>query len=370
MSYDPFQRGPLPVGVRSVTLRDTTRDRDLPTELWYPATDAVAGRDIDPASQDHYKVMPAAPDSLQAAVRDAETRPGRFPVIVFSHGWGGHRRQTTHLCSHFASHGYVVASVDHVGNTILDMMQLVAAAQSGNQPSDPMATVSGFVRDRPLDASFCLDEILAGRAGISSEQIDADRVGITGHSFGGWTTLSTTGRDPRIKAALPLAPAGGATPLVGAVEGPNPLEDGLNLDWDRDVPTLYLVAELDTLLPLDGIRGIYHRTRGATHMVVLQNADHMHFCDEVEQVHEVFRMMGGMMQGGIEGAPDFGSLLAQIKPAAELCPGEHAYTMLRGLGLAHMDAHLRDDPAAASLLAGDLQALMATRGVAVKVEPS
>ena len=52
---------------------------------------------------------------------------------------------------------------------------------------------------------------------------------------------------------------------------------------------------------------------------------------------------------------------------SELCPGEHAYTYLRGLGLAHMDAHLRASEGAAKLLAGDLAAALRERGVAVAV---
>ena len=95
---------------------------------------------------------------------------------------------------------------------------------------------------------------------------------MTGHSFGGWTTLAVTGRDSRIRAALPLAPAGGETPLLA---GRNELRESLDLDWKREVPTLYL-------------------------------------------------------------------------------------------GLAHMDAHLKAIPSAAELLAGDLQALLAERGVGVK----
>jgi hypothetical protein len=91
----------------------------------------------------------------------------------------------------------------------------------------------------------------------------------------------------------------------------------------------------------------------------------------VEQTHEMFRTMGGMITGGlsagdVEGIPDFGSILKDLKPASELCPGDQAYTYLQGLGLAHMDAHLKALPSAAELLAGDLQALLAGRGVGVK----
>ncbi|GAC1658462.1 MAG: hypothetical protein NVS9B15_20210 [Acidobacteriaceae bacterium] len=38
---------------------------------------------------------------------------GPFPLIVFSHSTGGGRRQSTFLCEHLASHGYVVAALDH-----------------------------------------------------------------------------------------------------------------------------------------------------------------------------------------------------------------------------------------------------------------
>ena len=51
----------------------------------------------------------------------------------------------------------------------------------------------------------------------------------------------------------------------------------------------------------------------------------------------------------------------------ELCPGEHAYAFIRGLGLAHMDAHVRGSGEAAQLLTGDLGALLKDRGVSVQV---
>ena len=58
---------------------------------------------------------------------------------------------------------------------------------------------------------------------------------------------------------------------------------------------------------------------------------------------------------------------ATVPAMSELCPGDHAYTYLRGLGLAHMDAHLRDVEAAAELLAEDLALALKQRGIAVQV---
>ena len=363
MAYDPFSRGPLPVGVRSFEVKDPSRERTLPVEFWYPASDAHAGQDLDEATQDQYAPMPMAPEVAQAAVRDAAPRAdaARPALVVFSHGYGGERRQTTHFCTHLASHGYAVASMDHVGNTMADTFQAVMDSQSGATMPDPAEAIARFIDDRPADASFVIDRVLAGDAAVD---VDAERIGITGHSFGGWTTLQTTGRDRRVRAALPLAPAGGSSQLNEAAGAGNPLRDRLSLDWGRQVPTLYLVAEFDTLLPLDGMRELIARTPPPCRAVVLRNSDHFHFCDRVEQTHDLFKSMAPLMaSSGAAAGVDVSGLFDSMKSSAELCPGEHAYAMIQGLGLAHMDAHLRGDAAAAALLGGDLAALLGERGI-------
>jgi dienelactone hydrolase len=351
-SYDPFARGPHPVGVRTFEWTDSARSRHLPTEVWYPATEACRGQDTDEATQDRYDIVVGLPQGSQQAVRDAEASPGRHPLVMFSHGFGGHRRQTTHLCTHLASHGYVVAACDHTGNTILDMAMLTMQIMSGGELPDAAAMITEFIEARPLDAIHTIDRMLDGEM---AALVDPERIGMTGHSFGGWTTICATARDHRIRAAMPLAPAGGRNPIADA----DPLRASVDFDWGREVPTLYLVADRDTLLPLDGMQELLARTPSVNkRMVVLSNADHMHFCDDVEMTHEMFRTM-----------PPPGPLAEIAKavpPASEFCPGEHAYIYLRGLGLAHMDAHVKGHEAAAALLAGDIKALLAERGVAVE----
>ena len=177
---------------------------------------------------------------------------------------------------------------------------------------------------------------------------------MTGHSFGGWTTLMAVARDTRIRAALPLAPAGGR-----AAVSPDLLRGTPDFSWGRSVPTLYLVAERDTLLPLDGMHELVARTPDPRRLAVLKNADHMHFCDRVEETHEMFRLLP---QVGL-----FAEIMKQIRPIAELCPGAHAYDFVCGLGLAHMDAALKQDPGAERVLAGDLEALLAERGIEIEV---
>jgi dienelactone hydrolase len=184
--------------------------------------------------------------------------------------------------------------------------------------------------------------------------VAATQIGVTGHSFGGWTTLAATGRDPRVVAAVPLAPAGGRAP--GPAEA---IRRALDLSWTRAVPILFLAADRDTLLPLDGMLELYERTPGPTRMAVLKNADHMHFCDRVEETHELFRLI-----------PDVGPFPEAARKApsmSELCPGAHAYDLIRGLGLAHFDAHLRGDARAKEFLARDLVQVMKERGVEIEM---
>jgi hypothetical protein len=76
----------------------------------------------------------------------------------------------------------------------------------------------------------------------------------------------------------------------------------------------------------------------------------------------MFRMFSRATRGGVPvvGAPP------GLRPASELCPGAHAYALLQGLGLAHMDAHLSGHAGAAALLA-DAQDVLARRGIEVEV---
>ncbi len=356
-AYDPFERGRQPVGVRSAELIDDSRERKLGIEVWYPAVEAVRGQDLDRETQDRFETMSGFRSLRQPAVRDAGVTEGSFPLVAFSHGFGGHRRQTTHLCTHLASHGYVVASVDHTGNTMVDVVQqAIRAMQDGTPPSksEQKRVMREIIAARPLDVSFMIDAVTDGRAGDVASSVDPDRIGVSGHSFGGWTALMVTAADRRIRSVMPLAPAGGGSPLPGRA-----LAEALDFEWGRDVPVLYLVADRDTLLPLEGMHELFERTRAAKRMVVLENADHMHFCDHVEATHEMFRKMPP------PGA--LGDMARHVPPIEELCSAEDAYKYIRGLGLAHMDATLAGNQRARALLDGDVADLLATHGVRVSV---
>ena len=328
MTYDSFGRGPHPVGVRSVKLLDGSRDRSLPAEIWYPATDTHRGQDLADDTKDRYSLLIGLPAVTQDAVRDAKAAPGSFPLLLFSHGYSGHRRQSTFYTTHLASHGYVVAALDHTGNTLKEIVEQTLAAQQGTATPSILDNVVASMAVRPDDAIFLLGRVLDGTLGGLVDRIDADRIGMTGHSFGGWTTLTTIAREPRIDSAVVLAPAGGHTVGID-----NPMSDAIELDWGRDVPTLFLAADQENVLTPESVTDLFERTAGPKHLLTLANSDHFHFCDRAGEAHEIFRAMP--WPGGGDGMAE------RLRPFADLIAAEPAYDFTRATALAHFDATLK-----------------------------
>jgi dienelactone hydrolase len=319
--YDPFARGRFPVGVRTIQALDTARNRLFTCEVWYPAAAQHAGQDIAPSTQDIFAVPLSGVPRSQMAVRHAAAQPGTYPLIIFSHSSGGRRRQSTFLCTHLSSHGYVVAALDHS-----EVVAPELTRKEGETDVQKAARVEGWIANRVPDVRFLLDHLLANVAWDSEANLDPAWIGIVGHSFGGWTALATPEVDGRIRAVVALAPAGSHRPP------PNIIPAKLTFTWGHDVPTLYLVAEDDTALPLATMYELFERTRATKRMVILRRADHQHFEDEVTQT-------------------------------AGRCSGEPAHVFTRGLTLCHLDATFGRQEEAQRFWSGDVEGELAVRGV-------
>ena len=345
--YNPFDRGPFPVGVRTVQAFDPVRNRLFPCEIWYPAAEHHAGQDLVPETQDSFTLPLVNIPRKQSAVRDAVAQTGTFPLVLYSHAGGGHRRAATFLCTHLASHGQVVAALDHS-----EVLTNELARKEGETEEQKTRRWEAVISNRVPDVRFLLDQVLSREAGLS---VDPDRIGIVGHSFGGWTALALPEVDERIKAVVALAPGGASNPKPGIL----PLT--LAFDWGRDVPTLYLVAENDVSLPLAGMYELFDRTPATKQMVILRRADHLHFMDQVEALHEAVRKMS--FPG------ELAWLSREMQPITELCSGDEAHLFVRGLTLAHLDVCLKAQDTAHQFLEGDLETILARNGVSVMVYP-
>jgi predicted dienelactone hydrolase len=324
MTYDPFVRGQFPVGVRTIQALDDARARTFPCEIWYPAARQHAGQDVPP----------------EMAIRDAAAEPGTWPLILFSHHSGGHRRAATFLCTHLSSHGYIVAALDHS-----EVIAPELRPREGETAEQRSARADAWIAHRVPDIRFLLDRL------IREANVDRAQIGIVGHSFGGWTALAAPEVEPRIRAVVALAPGGNHRPRPGIL----PLK--LTFAWGRDVPTLYLAAENDVPIPLAGIRELLERTPATKQLVILRRADHYHFMDNVEEIHEAVRAM--------KFPAELDWMTKEMRPIAELCSGEQAHLFVRGLTLCHMDRILRHQEEAQRFLTGNLEAAFGARGVDV-----
>jgi predicted dienelactone hydrolase len=156
---------PQKTGITTVILHDEARDRPLVTEVWYPI-------------EDHEPAEPTQGLWLRCAeARDAPLRSSKakYPLIVMSHGNGGDRMNNAWLAEILAANGYIVASMDHHGNTW------------NNKIADC------FVRiwERPKDVSFVVDQLL--QHGQFGPSINNQKIGFIGYSLGGQTGIWIAG---------------------------------------------------------------------------------------------------------------------------------------------------------------------------------
>ena len=275
------------VGVTTIEIEGAA-GRKLPTEVWYP---------IEPGSKGNLaKYALGLITSPGGALRDVPAAKGPFPVVAFSHGNQGIRDQSVFLTEHLARHGYVVISPDHIGNTITTFDNKLAGVMALWRPQDIKAAIDRLAKPEKSDPAW-----LAGLA-------DVDNVAVTGHSFGGFTTLAVAGiavdlpggatiacdkrpkddptcvelgklgeppwdlSDKRVDVAIPLAHA-----LYGA--------GGLNHASAKklDVPVVMMAATGDTLTPAKvEAEPLYADLTSPAAIMLLQGGDHFSFANLCE----------------------------------------------------------------------------------------
>ncbi len=156
----------LAIGVRTLDYQDPTRERPVVIELWYPSD---ANEPLDQPA-DFVWVHPNEMRDVPCA-----QFVKKFPLIMMSHGYGGDRRDRSWLADRLVRHGFIVASVDHYGNT--------------RSSFDLVASLKFWERGK--DITFAIDQLL--QEPFLKGRIDTDRIGFVGYSLGGMTGLGLAG---------------------------------------------------------------------------------------------------------------------------------------------------------------------------------
>jgi predicted dienelactone hydrolase len=187
----------MTVGCRALEVNDPVQGARVPAWLLYPASAPE-------------RVEQFGPYSLALAPGAASEGQG-LPLVAISHGTGGSPWTYRDLASCLARAGFVVALLEHPGNS-----------RSG----DSLAGTAANLVNRPRHVQLVLDAAFADPQ--LGPRLSPASAAVIGHSLGGYTALALAGgrpscfahespdgqphilkveRDPRIRALVLLAPA-------------------------------------------------------------------------------------------------------------------------------------------------------------------
>ena len=286
----------LEVAEMKTVWRDAARQREVPVKVFYPVSD------------------------------------GPFPLLILSHGLGGSRDSLDYVGKFWASHGYVCAQIQHIGTD----ESVWKDAKTEPEAEAALKRAAGNLMNilaRPRDVSFAVDQMLKQNADAKSElngKINADQIGVAGHSLGGLTALFSAGQkavsggfaldlsDPRITASVSMSsPLNPAAPLS---------EQFANFE----IPNFYLVGAKDNQILGATIAQsqVYDAINAPEqYLLIIAGADHM--------------ALGGQRFG-----PDL--------------PGDAAdHALVQSATLAFWDAQLKGNGAAKSWLKTEFVARLA-----------
>jgi len=236
-------KGPHTVTALHFDMKDEVRARVVPARVYYPV--------------------------------DAK---GPFPVIIFSHGLGGSVEAGGYWGTHWSSHGYVSIHIQHAGSD--SSIWKNSSLRTLKSDAQKAATGANLIL-RARDVAFTVSKLAElNRKGPLSGKIDATRLGMSGHSFGGATTMAVAGQNyptrkdsplavKNIKAAIAFsAPGkrGDKEETYGSIQIPLFVVTGT-----RDDSPINDTKAAERRIPFDGMKG------PGKYLVIFNDGDHMVF---------------------------------------------------------------------------------------------
>jgi len=252
----------------------TIMQAEIPVEVWYPADPgAESGK-----SKDVYDLRAWLPPDIAAkipedeapvhateAYRDIPAGDERFPIVVFSHGLGGYRSQSSFLMTHLASWGFVVVAPEHPERGL-------AAVLGGESLND--YSIAAL-----RDALVMLEEEDLRPGGLLEGRLDFNRVTVSGHSMGGGATL-VVAEDEGIHAWFTLA-----TLAAGGAPGK---------------PSLMMAGAADGVADIEDVREEYAKKPAPKRFVSIKDAGHLAFTDICTISREEGGLLGLAQKYGVE----------------------------------------------------------------------
>lgn len=280
------------------------------------------------------------------------TRPGSYPLVIFSHGFGATRQTYVGLSAHWASQGFVVIKPAHADSGKLQSGE-VAEAWRDQTPSDWRNRVRDITA--VLDGLDKIEESFPELKG----KIDRTKIGVGGHSYGAFTAMliggaktypgGTSYADPRVKAVMAMSPQGASDTF------------GLTSESWKDVrvPVMYMTGTQDRGLADDETpewrrQAFELSPAGDKWLIVIEGARHGSFTGRIDPLTDARRPTQEPMLGD----PRPTTRTPEVdprRPGREGAAGLRSrgvFAQVKAISLAFWDAYLKGDAEGRKTLEG------------------
>jgi predicted dienelactone hydrolase len=256
----PKPSGSYSIGVTYLSFTDDGRKelfdnsqksfREITVKAWYPSDNKSNPEPYFLNAEAEFAVRylqfpEIYKDLITNSSRDVpvSSQENKYPILIFSHGWGEHYSQNSILMEELASHGYIIFSISHHyeckfssfpdGRPIfidmnslrfqkimqeqqnpkaIELLQKMYNASSDEERIQVLAETSNalptILTESPKywaeDLTFFIDRLkdIASENKIFKDKLDLDRIGVFGMSLGGIATSEICLTDKRIKAGI------------------------------------------------------------------------------------------------------------------------------------------------------------------------
>jgi hypothetical protein len=247
------------VGVTYLSFTDVNRkelfdnnqksNREITVKAWYPSDNKsnpepyFLKAEVEFAMK--YLQFPEIYKDLKTnSSRDVpvSSKENKYPILIFSHGWGEHYSQNSILMEELASHGYIVFSISHhyeckfssfpdgrfiyidmnslrlqksmremYSPKVMELMQKMYQASNDEERMQVFAemnkalpTLTESPKYWAEDISFFIDQLehINNEDKIFKTKLNLDRIGVFGMSMGGIASSEISLSDKRIKACV------------------------------------------------------------------------------------------------------------------------------------------------------------------------
>lgn len=302
------------------------KNREITVKAWYPSD---IKSDFEPYllnSESEFAIkylqFPEIFRTLKTnSSRDVplSSKEGKYPLLIFSHGWGEHYSQNSVLMEELASHGYIVFSISHHyeckftsypdGRFIyIDMnsqrlqeimgemtnpkaLEVIQKFSSAGNDEERIQVFADMEKVLPTgltegskywagDISFFIDQLngLDNENKFFRNKLNMDEIGVFGMSLGGFASNEVSMLDNRVKACVNMD--GGFHGLITKSE--------------IRIPTMFLNSNRYL-----GYGNIFtNRSKMDCYSLTVKNSDHMNFTDYSIYPVPAAKPLLGSIEGG------------------------------------------------------------------------